>query len=100
MRCATMLKEENALPGSELHFSVHNRHGPAGAREDHADVRRHVVAAFRIVREVIGIFRHEALEKFSQIVSRGGVGIFHNHNAATGVLNENRNYSVAHFIFP
>ena len=38
MRCASMLKKENALPRSELHFSVHNRHGLAGARKDHADM--------------------------------------------------------------
>ena len=32
MRCAAVFEEENTLPRSELHFSVHNRHGLAGAR--------------------------------------------------------------------
>ena len=38
MRCAAVFEEENTLPRSELHFSVHNRHRLAGARQDHADV--------------------------------------------------------------
>jgi hypothetical protein len=33
-----MFEEENALPCSELHFSIGNRHALAGARQDHADV--------------------------------------------------------------
>ena len=33
-----MLKKENALPCSELHSAVRNRHGLAGVRQDHADV--------------------------------------------------------------
>jgi hypothetical protein len=96
MRCAAVFEEENALPRSELYFCVHNRQGLAGARKDHADVRWHVVAAFRIVREVIGIFRHEAVEKLFQIALRGGIGIFHDDDAATGVLNKNRDCSVSH----
>ncbi len=82
------------MPRSELHFSIHNRHGLAGARQDHADMRRHVVAAFRIVREVIGVFGHQALEKFFQIASRGRIGIFHDDDAAAGVLNKNGDGSV------
>jgi hypothetical protein len=38
MRRAAMFEKENALPRSELHFSVHNWHGLAGVRQDHADV--------------------------------------------------------------
>ncbi len=48
------------------------------------------------MREVIGIFRHEAVEKLFQIASRGGVGIFHDDDAATGVLNKNGDCSVSH----
>ena len=44
--------------------------------------------------EVIGVFRHETVEKLSQIASRRWVGIFHNDNAATGVLNKNGDCSV------
>ena len=48
------------------------------------------------MREVIGIFRHEAVEKLFQIASRGGIGIFHDDDAATGVLNKNGDCSVSH----
>jgi hypothetical protein len=48
------------------------------------------------VPEVIGIFRHEAVEKLFQIASRGGIGIFHDDDAAAGVLNKNRDCSVSH----
>lgn len=94
MRCAAVFEKENALPGAELHFSVSDRYGFAAARQDHPDVRWHVVAAFRGVREIIGIFRHEALEKFLQVATRARVGIFHDHNAAAGVLNEKRDGSI------
>ena len=38
VRCAAMFEEKNALPGSELHFSIDNGHRLAGARQDHANV--------------------------------------------------------------
>ena len=84
-----MFEQENALPCAEPHFSIDNRHSLAGACQDHADVRRHVVAAFRIVREIIRILRHEAVEKFLQIATSGRIRVFHDDNAATRVLDEN-----------
>ena len=86
-----MFEQENALPRSELHSSLHNRNRLATACQHHADVGWHVVAAFRIVREVVGIFGHQALKKFFQVASCGGIGVFHDDDAATGVLNKNRN---------
>jgi hypothetical protein len=46
------------------------------------------------VGKVIRIFRHEAVEKLFQIATRGRVGIFHNDDAATGVLNKNGDGSI------
>ena len=88
-----MLEEKNSLPSPEVHLSIDNRHRLAGARESHANVRRHIVVAFRPVREVIHIFRHQAIEKFFQITPRGRIGIFHYDEAATGVLNKRRHGS-------
>ena len=93
MRCAAMFEKENTLPRSELHFSVDNRHGFARARQRHADVAG-MSSLPSIVREVIGVFRHEAIEKFLQIPSRGGVGVFHDDETATGVLNKDGDSSV------
>ena len=47
------------------------------------------------MREVIGIFRHEAVEKLFQIALRRRVGIFHHHDAAASVLNKDRDCSVS-----
>src|SRR4029453_6134350 len=67
--CATMFEQENALPSSELHFTINNWYGLGGVRQHHADMRWHIIAAFGTVREVIGIFRHEAVEEFFQTSS-------------------------------
>jgi len=89
MRCAAMFKQENALPRSEMHSPIDKWNGLAGARQDHADVRWHVVAAFGAMAEVIGTLRDEALEKFFQVAARARIGVFHDDDAATGVLNKN-----------
>jgi len=99
MRGVAVFEEKNSLPGSELHFSIHNRDGLACSRQNHADVRGHVIAAFRAVRKVIGIFWHEAVEEFLEIAPRGWIGIFHNNHTATGVLNKDRNHPAAQTAF-
>jgi len=91
-----MLKEENALPRSELHFAIDHRYGLACARQCHPDVRRHIIAALGTVREVIGIFWHQAIEKLFQVAARGRIGVFHDENAATGVLNKHGHCPVSH----
>lgn len=72
-----------------MHFPIYNRHCLARMCQHHPDVRRHVVAAFGIVAEVMGIFWNQTFEKLLQIPPCRRIGIFHDHNAATGVLNKN-----------
>jgi len=79
MWCTTMFEEKNSLPGSKLHFPIDNWDGLTCSGQNHADVRWHIVAALRPVREVIGIFRHQAIEEFLQIASRGRIGVLHNN---------------------
>src|SRR5690242_12210506 len=93
---AAMFEEKNALPRAELHLTIDNRDSFAGAREHHANVRGAVVAAFGGVNKIIRVLRHEALKKFLQVLSRDAIGIFHDNEAATGVLDENSHYAVAH----
>ncbi len=88
MRGVAVFEEKNSLPGSELHFSIHNRDRLARSRQNHADVGGHVIAAFRAVRKIIGIFWHQAVEEFLEVAPRGWIGILHNNHAATGVLNK------------
>jgi len=99
MWCATMFEEKNSLPRSELHFPSDDRDSFARSRQNHANVRRHVIAAFRAVREVIGIFRHNLIEELLQVPSRSRIGIFHEDYAATGVPNKNRDRPVAQTAF-
>ena len=91
-----MFKEENALPSSKLHFSVGNRQCLARARQGHADVRWHIIAAFGPVREVSGILRHQVVEELLQIAARSLIGILHDDDAATGVLNKSRRGPISH----
>src|ERR1051325_6321705 len=48
------------------------------------------------MHEVVGIFGHKAVEKLFQIMLRGRVGVFHDHDAATGVLNKDGDRSVSY----
>ena len=77
--CTTMFEEKNSLPDSKLHFPIRNRNGLTRSRQNHADVRRHIVAALRAVREVIGLFWHQAIEEFLQVASRCRISILHNN---------------------
>jgi hypothetical protein len=89
MRIASMFEKEYSLPGSELHFSLHDRDGCTRSCQHHADVGRHVIRAFIVVLEVICGLRHDSIKELFQITARAGRGIFHNDKAAAGVLNKN-----------
>ena len=89
VRGSPMFEQENALPRSKLHFSFDNRHGLAGAGQDHADVRWHVIAALGTMREIICVFRHEPFEELFQVAARSWIGVLHDDDAATGVLDKN-----------
>jgi len=99
MRGVAVFEEKNSLPGSELHFSTHNRDGLARSRQNHADVGGHVIAAFRAVRKIISTFWHQSVEEFLEVAPRGWIGIFHNNYAATGVLNKDRDRPAAQTAF-
>jgi hypothetical protein len=99
MRGVAMFEKKNSLPGSELHFSIRNRDRLARSRQNHADVGGHVIAAFRAVRKIIGIFWHEAVEEFLEVAPRAWIGIFHNNHTATGVLNKDRDRPAAQTAF-
>jgi len=59
-------------------------------------MRRHIVAAFGAVCEVISIFWNEAVEECFQVAARRRIGILHDDNAATSVLGEGRHRPIAH----
>jgi len=90
-----MFEEKNALPGTKLHIAADNRNRFACASQHHPNMRRHIVGAFGIVLEVVGIFRYQAIEKLFQITTRRRVGIFHHDQTATGMPNKNSQNPIA-----
>src|SRR5207247_8640621 len=90
MRCSAMFEQKDALPRAELHSSVSNRYCLTCVRQCHPDVRRHIIAAFRTVCEVIGILGNQPVKKLFQIAAGGRIGVFHDEKAATGMLNTYR----------
>jgi hypothetical protein len=96
MWLAAVFEEKNALPGAKLHLTVNNRDGFARVCEDHANVRGAIVAAFGRVDKIVGVFRYEVLKKFLQVFPRRAIGVFHDNETATGVLDENSRYAIAH----
>ena len=91
-----MFEQKNSLPGAELHFSISNRNSFARPGQNCADVRSAIVAAFGRVREIVGIFRDQALEEFFEIFACSWIGVLHNNQATTCVLNKNRCGPVTH----
>lgn len=89
MRGAAVLEEKDALPGAEGHFSVDDRDHFAGAGECHADVTRHVIGAFVGVGEPGSVFGNKAFEKFFEVMTGFGIGIFHDDEAGAGVRDKN-----------
>lgn len=83
-----MLEQEDSLPGTELHLPIRDRNRFACPREDHSNVGCAVVTAFARVYEIIRVLWDKSLEKFFQILARRWVGVLHNDETATSVLNK------------
>jgi hypothetical protein len=90
MRRKPVFEQKDSLPRSQLHPRMCDRDHFARSRQNHPDVRRHVVWSFSVVLEVGRVFGHEPVEEFFQIAARGWIRVLHDDEAATGVLDENR----------
>ena len=89
VRGTAMLEVENPLPRAELHLGVRHRNHFARSGERHPNVRGAVVRPFVVVL-VVRFLRDEAFEESLQIAARGRRGVFHDHEAAARMLDENR----------
>lgn len=90
VRCAAVLKEKNALPGSQRESAIHHGDHFRSACQCHAQMARHVVCAFVGVNEIRCVFRHEVVEETVQICACGRISILKDHQARAGVLHEDR----------
>ena len=85
-----MFKKKNSLPRPKEKMAFVERDGFARARQRHLDVARHIVRPLERVGEMRIVLRHEAVEPRIEIAARGGVGVFHDDEAATRVAAEKR----------
>jgi hypothetical protein len=94
-----MLEKENSLPRAELHSSIHNWNSFACPGQDHPDMRRHIVGAFCVVFEIIGILRDQPIEEFLEVASRCRIRILHHDQTATRVPRKDRYRAIFNFAF-
>jgi len=84
MRSVAVFEKENPLPGSERQCAADERNRELRLGERGADMRRHVVGAFRIMR-VIRLFRRKPREDGFEIAQHGRIGVFLNEQRGGGV---------------
>ena len=90
MRMIPMLEEKDPLPGPQSHPAIDNRNDLTTSTQHHANVGGHVIRTFVGVNKVWRVFRNKMIKERMKIRARAGVGIFHDDQARTGVLDENR----------
>ena len=88
---ASVLEEENALPGAEGGAALDDGDAFRRAGEGHAEVGGSVVRAFVGVCKIVGILGNQSLKICFQVFSGAGVRSFEDHKAGAGVLQENGN---------
>src|SRR5690348_9420132 len=96
MRIEPVLPQVDALPGAQQHLAAMHRHGQVDAGEDGADMRRHVVGAFRVVFEQRIAVGDHAGEPALQIVAHAGVGVLAKQQRAAGMRGENVRHANLH----
>src|SRR5437763_9938398 len=60
-------------------------------------MRWHVVGTFGVMLEIVGVLRHQSIEKFFEIAPRRWIGVLHYDQATTGMLRENCDNAVFNF---
>lgn len=93
--CA-VLEEKESLPCAQLQPAIRDWNGFARSRQNHPNVRRHVVGTFVVVLEIL-FLRDEFVEEPFQVAPCCGRRIFHQDQTATGVLDESGYDALTHF---
>lgn len=89
-----MLEEEYPLPSTQKHTCGGDRDGLGRSGQSHAKVTRHIIGTFTGVLKPRNVLGDELVEKLVQILAGGRVCIFHDHQAAAGVADENSHNSL------
>ena len=89
-----VLKKEYPLPSSKEQASGGDRDGLRSPGQGHAKVTGHVIWTLAGVLKPGRVFRDKALKKLMQVPAGRRVGVFHDHEAATGVADEHGDNSL------
>ena len=90
-----MLPEEHALPCAEAETPVDEGDHFRSARQRHLNVARHVIRPLVGMRKVGIILRDEAIDEALQISASRWIGVFHNHQTATGMAAKDGDRALA-----
>lgn len=95
-----VFKQENPLPGPEQHSALCNWDDLASAGQHHSQMRRHIIGTFVGVDEIVAVFGGESFEEGMEVRASRGIRVFVNHEAGTGVLNEDGHGACLHTTLP
>ena len=90
-----MLPEEHALPCAEAEPPVDEGDDFHRAGQRHLNVARHVIRPLVGMRKVGIILRDEAIDEALQISASRWIGVFHNHQTATGMAAKDGDRALA-----
>ena len=90
VRRLPMLPNVDALPGAEDKFAARDWDAQVDSRERSADVRGHVIVAFRRVDEHRVAIGHEMIEKRVKVAAHVRIGILLNDERSRRVLQMER----------
>lgn len=96
MREGAVFPEKKALPRSEEEAPINDGKGFAGPCEGHFNVAWHIIRTLLGVREVAVVLGDEAVHPAGEIPPCGGVGVFHEDQAAACVPAEDMDQPGAH----
>jgi len=85
MHGASMLKQINSLPNTQLHTAGLDRNREMGLRQYRTYVRRHIIRTFLRMPINWIIFRHQSGEKTRQIGLYIGIGVFLHDQTSRGM---------------
>ena len=91
-----MFEEKESLPSAKAHAVADDGDVFVDVGEAHADVRRHVVWALIGVDEIRSVLRNKMVEKVVEVGASRRVGVFHDDETATRVLDEDSAETIAY----
>ena len=95
---ARRVRKENSLPGSQAASAPPQREWFRWLRVSTMRICDGMSSApSESCSKIVGVLRHQPIEKFFEIAPRRGISILHHDQAATGVLRENCNNAVFNF---